>query len=240
MKIKATITMACSVLALMTATAQVPAPKPPAKPASAAAPKFKAIWEPVPFNKDLNLNAVACVGPETCWAVGDKSTILFTADGGTKWEVQLGGDPEDASNDHLSKVFFLDAKHGWRMTRSGKKSSAQRMEAPGLSCPRSVVRQTACGSWSPQKRLRIRRIPPRATQRRTNDGAGVGSRRGAAVSTPASEGCRGKNCHAVVCGTLSFADLGVRGGRAALGMAKLRRGRLARTTDAGQNVGRCR
>lgn len=68
MKIKATI--AYSVLAVVT-TAKVPAPKPPAKPArTAAAPKFKAIWEPVPFNKDVNLNAVACVGPETCRACG--------------------------------------------------------------------------------------------------------------------------------------------------------------------------
>jgi hypothetical protein len=88
MKIEAT--MACSVLAVVTATAQVPPPKPPVKPAGApAAAKFKAIWEPVPFNKDINLNAVACVGPETCWAVGDKSTILFTTDGGTTWQVRL-------------------------------------------------------------------------------------------------------------------------------------------------------
>jgi hypothetical protein len=56
---------------------------------------------------------------ETCWAVGDKSTILFTNDGGTNWQVQLGGDP-DATDDDLSKVFFLNAKNGWAMTNRGK------------------------------------------------------------------------------------------------------------------------
>ena len=95
MKIKATI--AASFVAVVTVAAQVPTAKPPAKTAGgAAAPKLKAIWKPVPFNKDVNLNAVACVGPETCWAVGAKSTILFTTDGGTTWQVQLGGDPESA------------------------------------------------------------------------------------------------------------------------------------------------
>src|SRR3981189_239293 len=87
--------------------------------AQAPAPKFKAIWEPAPYNKDINLNAIACVGPETCWVVGDKSTILFTADGGKTWQAQLGGDPE-ATDDKLSKIFFLDAKNGWAMTDRGK------------------------------------------------------------------------------------------------------------------------
>jgi hypothetical protein len=109
--------LACWVLAAVIPAAQVSAPKPPATPAAAS--KFKAIWEPVPFNKDVNLNAVACVGPETCWAVGAKSTILFTANGGTTWRVQLGGDPESTDPD-LTKVFFLDAKNGWAMTGSGK------------------------------------------------------------------------------------------------------------------------
>ena len=83
MKIKAG--MAVCAFIIMSATAQGPAPKSAsakpavAKPAAAAKagePKFKAIWEPVPFNKDIDLNAIACVGPETCWVVGDKSTIL--------------------------------------------------------------------------------------------------------------------------------------------------------------------
>lgn len=113
-------TLAVCVVASITLSAQAPGAKPPAKPnAAAQAPKFKAIWEPVPFNQDINLNAIACVGPETCWAVGDKSTILFTANGGTTWEVQLGGDPE-STDDPLTRVFFLDAQHGWAMTSRGK------------------------------------------------------------------------------------------------------------------------
>ena len=122
MKIKAG--MALSGLIIMSAAAQVPPPKAtPAKPAAAvagrAALKFKAIWEPVPFNRDIDLNAIACLGPETCWVVGSKSTILFTANGGRNWQVQLGGDPE-ATDEPLTRVFFLDANNGWAMTGGGK------------------------------------------------------------------------------------------------------------------------
>ncbi len=86
---------------VVTAAAQAPTAKPPAKTAgAAAAPKFKAIWEPVPFNKDVNLNAVACVGPETCWAVGAKSTILFTTDGGTAWRFSLAATRRRRGEDH--------------------------------------------------------------------------------------------------------------------------------------------
>jgi photosystem II stability/assembly factor-like uncharacterized protein len=169
MKIEATI--ACCVLAVVTATAQVPPPKPPVKPAgAAAAAKFKAIWEPVPFNKDINLNAVACVGPETCWAVGDKSTILFTSDGGTKWQVQLGGDP-DATDDDLSKVFFLNATHGWAMTERGKVMGT----SDGSTWAElSTVSGTSQGVWflSPQNGMEFEN-PDSTTQstlQRSNDG----------------------------------------------------------------------
>ena len=127
MKTKAGMAV-CIVIVITSALGQVSPPKkaPPkpgaAKPAAAAAAtelKYKAIWEPAPYNKDINLNAIACVGPETCWVAGDKSTILFTADGGTTWQAQLGGDPE-ATDDDLSKIFFLDAKNGWAMTERGK------------------------------------------------------------------------------------------------------------------------
>jgi len=91
----------------------------PAKAATKAEPKFKAIWEPVPFTKDIELTAISCAGPETCWVAGDKSTILFTSDGGTTWQVQLGGDPE-ASDRDLAEIFFLDGKHGWAMTDNYK------------------------------------------------------------------------------------------------------------------------
>jgi photosystem II stability/assembly factor-like uncharacterized protein len=103
---------------LLTSLAAGQAPK-AAKAAKAAEPKFKAIWEPVPFNKDIELTAISCTGPETCWVAGDKSTILFTSDGGTTWQAQLGGDPE-ASDADLAEIFFLDDKHGWAKTDSTK------------------------------------------------------------------------------------------------------------------------
>ncbi len=82
-------------------------------------PKMKAIWEPVPFNKDVDLNAIQCSGPTDCWTVGDKSTILRTRDGGTTWEIQLGGEPE-ALDEPLQFLHVLDGRHAWAMTARGK------------------------------------------------------------------------------------------------------------------------
>ncbi len=100
--------------------AQTPSRKrAPAKAAPAASavpqPRYKAIWEPVPFTKDIDLNAITCMGAETCWVAGDNSTILYTADGGKNWQIQLGGDPE-AREEDLVKIFFLDNRNGWAMT----------------------------------------------------------------------------------------------------------------------------
>lgn len=81
--------------------------------------QWKAIWEPVPFNQDIELTAISCPGPETCWVAGRKSTILFTSDGARTWQVQLGGDPEAADED-LAAIFFLDEKHGWVMTQRSR------------------------------------------------------------------------------------------------------------------------
>ena len=98
------------------ASAQTPARKSPVRkapvPSSSTQPKFKAIWEPVNFNKDIELNSVAFTSAEEGWIVGAKNTIIHTKDGGKTWEVQLGGDP--ASTDRpLQEVFFLDDRHGW-------------------------------------------------------------------------------------------------------------------------------
>lgn len=87
--------------------------------ANVSAPKFKAIWEPAPFSRDVALNSIQCSGPMECWAVGDKSTVLHTADGGTTWEVQLGGDP-DSVDDALEWLYLLDGRHAWAMTARGK------------------------------------------------------------------------------------------------------------------------
>ena len=125
----ASIVVVCALAAFAAVAAPAPqpavaaaaqSPETPQRPSTAAGePELKAIWEPVPFNKDIDLNAIACLGPETCWVVGDKSTVLFSGDGGTSWQVQLGGDPQ-STDDDLTRVFFLDAQHGWAMTDGGK------------------------------------------------------------------------------------------------------------------------
>ncbi len=171
-----TATIGLALLVAFSVAAQAPAPQgtAPRTPARAGgpavAPKFKAIWEPVPFNKDLDLNAVTCVGPETCWAVGDKSTILFTNNGGTTWQVQLGGDPESTDAD-LSKVFFLDAKNGWAMTEGAKilgtKDGSTWAEL-------STVSGTSQGMWfqTPQIGFEIENSDStsQSTQKRSTDG----------------------------------------------------------------------
>jgi photosystem II stability/assembly factor-like uncharacterized protein len=92
--------------------AQTPKKAPPAGAASATQPKFKAVWEPANYPKDINLLDVKFVSAEEGWAVGDKNTILHTKDGAKTWEAQLGGDPE-SSDRELREVYFLDSTHGW-------------------------------------------------------------------------------------------------------------------------------
>jgi photosystem II stability/assembly factor-like uncharacterized protein len=108
-----------SLLVVTLAAGQATKSVDPAKAAKKAEPKWKAIWEPVPFTQDIELSAISCTGPETCWVAGAKSTILFTTDGGTTWQAQLGGDPEAADED-LADVVFLDAQHGWVMTERNR------------------------------------------------------------------------------------------------------------------------
>jgi photosystem II stability/assembly factor-like uncharacterized protein len=78
----------------------------------AVQPKFKAIWEPVNYGKDIDLFHVAFTSALEGWVVGEKNTILHTKDGGKTWEEQLGGDP-GSSDGAITKIFFLDANHGW-------------------------------------------------------------------------------------------------------------------------------
>jgi len=103
----------------LAAEPQAKALQSPNAPAASDKAKWKAIWEPIPFSEDIELTAISCVGPETCWVAGDKSTILHTSDGGTTWHVQLGGDPESTDRD-LAEIFFLDATHGWALTDNSK------------------------------------------------------------------------------------------------------------------------
>lgn len=105
----------------------------------AVAARFKAIWEPVPFGRDIDLRSISCAGPETCWVAGSKSTVLFTSDGGNTWKVQLGGDPE-ATDEDLANIFFVDTQHGWVMTERNRvmgttdgSSWAELSKVPGTS-----------------------------------------------------------------------------------------------------------
>jgi photosystem II stability/assembly factor-like uncharacterized protein len=170
MKITAAV-MLC-VFGAFAMAAQAPEPSQDSQNPSAAdeEPKFKAIWEPVPFNKDVDLNAIACTGPDTCWVAGDKSTILYTADGGTTWTAQLGGDPQ-STDDDLAKLFFLDAQHGWAMTDRGKLLGT----TDGATWTElSTVSGTSQGVWfqTPQNGLEFEN-PDSTTQstvQRSNDG----------------------------------------------------------------------
>jgi photosystem II stability/assembly factor-like uncharacterized protein len=120
----------------------------PAKPAAAAEQKWKAIWEPVPFTKDVELKSIACIGPETCWVGGEKATILYTADGGKTWQTQMGGDPE-GTEEAISEIFAIDAKHAWALTeRSRLMGTTDGSSWTELGKPDTVAR----GLWfsSPQ------------------------------------------------------------------------------------------
>ena len=52
---------------------QTPKKTPPASAASATQPKFKAIWEPANYPKDINLLDVKFVSAEEGWAVGART-----------------------------------------------------------------------------------------------------------------------------------------------------------------------
>ncbi|HEY1339932.1 MAG TPA: YCF48-related protein, partial [Bryobacteraceae bacterium] len=91
---------------------QAPKKSAPPKAAPAAQPTLKAIWEPVNFPKDIDLYDIDCPAPEECWAVGDRSTIIHTTDGGKNWTAQLGGDT-GATDPKMEELFFLDTKYGW-------------------------------------------------------------------------------------------------------------------------------
>ena len=229
-------------LVVVSAAGQTPARSKaaPAKPASAkpaaakeSAPKFKAIWEPVPFNKDIDLNAIACVGPETCWVVGAKSTILFTPDGGKTWQVQLGGDPE-SSDDPLTKVFFLDAKNGWAITDRAKILGTR---DGSTWAELSTVSGTTKGVWflNPRTGLEInnRDSTSQSTLQRSDDG-GKTWKPLSRCSVDASVGGLPRKLGCVM-GTAQFLSpgAGFAGGGAEVAMAT-RVAAFGKTSDGGQ------
>jgi photosystem II stability/assembly factor-like uncharacterized protein len=87
-----------------------------------AARSMKAIWEPVNYPEDLELNDVFFVTDQEGWITGGKSAlrggvILHTADGGDHWDVQVG-DPE-SSDRAFRGLRFIDATHGWATQTTG-------------------------------------------------------------------------------------------------------------------------
>ncbi|MDP9177190.1 MAG: YCF48-related protein [Gemmatimonadota bacterium] len=60
----------------------------------AQSPRFKAIFEPVNYQQDLEINDIVFVNDSVGWAGGAAGTILHTTDRGKTWAAQLGGDPK--------------------------------------------------------------------------------------------------------------------------------------------------
>jgi photosystem II stability/assembly factor-like uncharacterized protein len=92
--------------------------------AATAAPKIKAIWEPVSVKDDLKLFSIRFVSPDEGWVAGGRDelhggVVLHTKDGGATWETQLG-------NPKSGEAAFMDlrmvsATLGWvTQTSSGQ------------------------------------------------------------------------------------------------------------------------
>jgi photosystem II stability/assembly factor-like uncharacterized protein len=87
--------------------------KPPVPSAMGAEQKYKAIWEPMNYPEDVQLEDVFFANDQVGWIAGKGSGgfIFHTTDGGKNWQVQLG-DPHSNDAD-VSRLHFLDAVHGW-------------------------------------------------------------------------------------------------------------------------------
>lgn len=84
--------------------------------AQAQQAKYKAIWEPVNYPDDFNLRSVYFVNDRVGWVGGAArdgkgGIILYTADAGERWDIQLGDPKSDEEGFH--DLYFLDATHGW-------------------------------------------------------------------------------------------------------------------------------
>ncbi len=89
--------------------------------AGTAAPN-KGIWEPVNFSGDIDFNDVFFVNTDTGWVTGGHATLLKTTDGGSNWNVQLGGDPQSQEQE-IRDLRFVDETTGWTTQRSGSRAS---------------------------------------------------------------------------------------------------------------------
>lgn len=81
---------------------------------AAAPPPYKGVWEPINYSEPINFKKAFFVTDDLGWVAGDKGTIIRTADGGTTWTAQMGGDPE-ASEGEVDLLHFLDETHGWAL-----------------------------------------------------------------------------------------------------------------------------
>lgn len=82
----------------------------------------KAVWEPVNYPDDLELNDVFFVTDQEGWITGGKSAmrggvILHTSDGGDHWDVQVG-DPQSADR-AFHDLRFIEPTHGWATQHTG-------------------------------------------------------------------------------------------------------------------------
>jgi photosystem II stability/assembly factor-like uncharacterized protein len=82
----------------------------------------KAVWEPVNYPEDLELNDVFFVTDQEGWITGGKNllrggVILHTSDGGDHWDAQVG-DPQ-SSDPPFHDLRFIDPTHGWATQRAG-------------------------------------------------------------------------------------------------------------------------
>jgi photosystem II stability/assembly factor-like uncharacterized protein len=90
----------------------------PAQQRAATPPAFKGVWEPVSFSEGINFREVFFVTADKGWVAGEQGTIIHTADGGTTWTAQLGGDPA-AEEEPVKMLRFVDETHGWAV-RAGR------------------------------------------------------------------------------------------------------------------------
>jgi photosystem II stability/assembly factor-like uncharacterized protein len=85
--------------------------------------KVKGIWEPANYPADVNFQSVFFVNDKIGWiggsAAGSKGgMLLYTSDGGERWDVQLG---DAGSNEPpFTHIKFLDQTHGWAVQSNQK------------------------------------------------------------------------------------------------------------------------
>jgi len=96
--------------------AKAPPAAAPARATTTAAPKTKAIWEPVNVKDDLKLLSIRFVSPDEGWAAGGRDelhggVILHTKDGGATWEAQLGN--SKSNEPAYTDLRMLSATTGW-------------------------------------------------------------------------------------------------------------------------------